>query len=406
MSSPSPAPRADSAAWAARADKVLAPTYGRPDHLFVEGEGNWLVTDAGERFLDMTAGVAVNALGHGAAVIQDALQEAAAGLVHTSNLFHTRPAIELAERLVASSFASSVFFCNSGAEATEGCIKFARLAAGEGRHRVLAFSGSFHGRTTGALACTDRPAYRAPFEPLMGDVDFAEWGSDAALDAIDETLACVIAEPIQGEGGVREPPTGWLRKLRERCDATGTLLVFDEVQTGLGRTGTLWAYEHEGVEPDLMGLAKPIAGGLPMGVVLLGERATQAVTPSCHASTFGGGPLVATVACRVFDAVQAPGFLEGVREREQHLRKALAELNPAWIDEIRGRGLLLGVKVRADAKAVAAAAARRHLLLAMAGDNVLRLLPSLDAPHADLDRAVAILGEALAEVHQEKESEA
>lgn len=380
-----------------RADAVLAPTYVRPGIVFVRGEGGWLETQDGRRFLDMTAGIAVNALGHAAPEVTEVLREAAGGLIHVSNLFHTTPAVDLAEALVRRSFASCVFFANSGAEANEGAVKFVRLAAGPQRHDIVHFDGSFHGRTLGALAATDRPDYRRPFEPLAGGFRRAAWNTEEGLDAIDESAAGAIVEPIQGESGVRVPDDDWLRALRRRCDETGAHLIFDEVQCGLGRTGKLWAHELPAVRPDVMTLAKPLAGGLPIGAVLLDRKVAAAVRPGCHATTFGGGPLVCRVALRVLETVAEEAFLAGVRRRGERLRRGLEELRSPLVREIRGRGLLLGVQV-ASPQAVREAAFEEELLLVPAGDDVLRFLPALNAPDADLDEAVARFGRALARV--------
>ncbi|MCA9669221.1 MAG: acetylornithine transaminase [Myxococcales bacterium] len=378
-----------------RADQVLAPTYLRPPTLFVRGDGSWLEDERGEPYLDMTSGIAVNALGHGSAVVREAMRTAADGLVHTSNLFHTAPAIELASELVEHSFADRVFFCNSGAEANEAAIKLARLCGGETRRRVVYFDGAFHGRTFGALAATDRPAIRHAFEPLPLGFARAAFDDDAALGAIDDHTAAVIVEPMQGEGGVRTPRPEWLATLRARCDATGALLIFDEVQCGLGRTGKLWAHEHAGVTPDLMTLAKPLAGGLPMGAVLMTERVAAHVTPGCHATTFGGGPFVASVALAVLREVCRPALLAEVERKGLRLADQLASLEPRGVRELRGRGLLVGVRVHQDAKALVAAAREERLLIVGTSDDVVRFLPALDTPDELLDEAVKRFAHAL-----------
>lgn len=377
-----------------RADAVLAGTYTRPPVPFVSGKGSWLEAEDGRRFLDMTAGIAVNALGHGAPEIAAALREHADGLVHVSNLFHTRPAVELAEALVRRSFASQVFFANSGAEANEGAIKFARLRGGPDRRDVVFFDGAFHGRTMGALAATDRPDYREPFEPLPRGFRRAPWNDPLGLDAIDPGTAAAIVEPLQGEAGIRVPDPEWLAALRRRCDRTGALLVFDEVQCGLGRTGALWAHEEPGVTPDVMTLAKPLAGGLPMGAILLGEEAARSIRPGTHATTFGGGPLVCRVALRVLETIARPAFLSGVRAAGDRLRRGLAGLDSPRVREIRGRGLMVGVRVT-DPGAVRDAAFDEELLVVPAGEDVIRFLPALNVSGEDLDEAVARFRRAL-----------
>jgi len=377
------------------AHRVLAPTYRQPDLIMTRGEGCWLEDADGNRYLDMTTG-SVTSLGHDAAVVREALEQAAGGLIHTSNLFYTQPAIDLAERLVEHSFAERVFFCNSGAEAVEGALKFARLTVGD-RHEVVYFDGSFHGRTFGALSATDRDDIRTPFEPLVPGFRRAPYDDDAALTMIDERTAAVIVEPIQGEGGVRTPRPEWLQHVRQRCAEVGALMIVDEIQCGLGRTGNLWAHQISGIKPDLLTLAKPLAGGLPMGAVLLGERAAQAVTPGSHGSTFGGGPVVATVACAVFDALSSPDLLSGVTERAALLRETLNTTLGDALEEVRGVGLIMGLKfaIEASAKDVAAAAREQGLLVVPASGDVLRFLPPLDTPHDDLREAVQRLGRAI-----------
>lgn len=377
------------------ADRVLAPTYARPSHVFVSGSGCWLEDASGERFLDMATGIAVNALGHASDEIAGALTQGARGLVHVSNMFHTAPAIELAAELVEHSFAKKVFFANSGSEANEGAIKFARLHGGDARRKVVYFEGSFHGRTLGSLAATDREDFRDPFTPVAGGFEKAAWDDLSALSAIDGSTAAAIVEPIQGESGIRVPDSDWMRALRRRCDETGTLLIFDEVQCGLGRSGTLWAHEGFAVAPDIMTLAKPLAGGLPMGAVLLGETAANTVKPKSHATTFGGGPLVASVALSVFRTISRPDFLAEVRRKGELLRGKLEGIDSPHVAEIRGRGLFLGVKIRGDLSAARERAFEQRLLLVPAGDNVLRFLPPLNAPDTDLEEAVARLSRAL-----------
>ena len=286
--------------------QALLGVYRPAEPVFVSGHDSTLVAENGDRFLDFTSGIAVNALGYGdpgfAAAVRASLDS---GVVHTSNLFRTRPAAELAQWLTEHSFADRVFFCNSGAEANEGAFKFARRWAreigGEDKHEIIAFHGGFHGRTFGALAATERPQYQDPFRPLMPGVSFCalEDIDDVRAAASAATTAAIIVEPLQGEGGVRPVSAAFLQGLRALCDEIDALLIFDEVQVGLGRTGTLWAYVGADVVPDLMTLAKPLAGGLPMGAVLMTEQVAQAIRPGDHATTFGGGTLVAAAALAV-----------------------------------------------------------------------------------------------------------
>jgi len=386
------------------ATDALLGVYKKPEMLFVAGEGNWLIAEDGRRYLDFTAGIGVNALGHAAPEITTAIREALeTGLIHTSNLFRTEPGERLAEELVAATFPSRAFFCNSGAEAGEGSFKLARRWArsvgGPGKHRIVAFRGSFHGRLFGTLAATDRPAYREPFEPLMPGVDFAEVGD---LDGLKETVredatAAVILEPIQGEGGIRVVPFDFLRELRALCDERRVALILDEIQCGMGRTGRLFAYEYAGIRPDILIVAKPLAGGLPMGAILAAPHVAAAIQPGEHGTTFGGGPLVAHVARAVLRTINTPAFLETVRQRAARFDEGLRALaaRSRAVQELRGLGLIRGVKVGGDASAVVTRARELGLLVVAAGADVVRLLPPLNTPDEQLDRGVELLEEAL-----------
>lgn len=393
-----------SAAVAEAASSALLPVYRRPAPVFVAGSGSWLEDDTGRRYLDFTSGLAVNALGHGSPVVRRAIEEAlATGLIHASNLFRTRPAEAMAEWLVAHSFAGAVFFCNSGAEAAEGALKFARrwarAASGlESKIEVVALRGGFHGRTMGALSLTDRPDFRDAFAPLIPGVRFVDPREPGALEAALDPArtAAVFAEPIQAEGGVRPLGDEGLRRLRSACDAAGALLVLDEVQVGLGRTGRLWAHEAAGIVPDIMTLAKPLAGGLPMGAILLADHVAAAVRPGDHGSTFGGGPLVASVALAVSRAIAEPAFLAEVRERSVQLDRRLARIaaRPKVV-EVRGTGLIRGIEVRSDAASVVAGALDAGLLVCGAGPHTVRLLPPLNVRADELDLGLDLLEEAL-----------
>jgi len=386
---------------------ALLGVYRTPDLLFVGGDGTELVDEAGRRYLDFTSGIAVNALGHGSPVIRRAVEEAlATGLVHTSNLFRTAPAEALARRLSALSGMDRVFFCNSGGEGVEGALKFARRWArqvgGEEKHRIVAFRGGFHGRLFGSLAVTDRPEYREPFEPLMPGVDFADPVEGPELEGLLDPArtAAVIVEPIQGEGGVRPLPEGFLQRLRALTEARGILLILDEIQCGVGRTGTFLAHETEGIRPDLLVLAKPLAGGLPMGAVLLTEEVASTIRPGDHGTTFGGGPLVASVALAVLETVAAPEFLRGVSARGHRLRELLESLaarHSQRIREVRGRGLMWGVELGGLAAPVVDRAREAGLLLVGAGPHVVRLLPPLTVTEEELERGVELLERALNE---------
>jgi acetylornithine/N-succinyldiaminopimelate aminotransferase len=376
----------------AGAASALLGVYRPAAPVFVAGRGCRLIDDAGREYLDFAAGIAVNALGYGDAGIRSAVGRALeAGLVHTSNLFQTEPAERLAAELTARSFADRVFFCNSGAEANEGAIKFARRwargAGGAGKYEVVGLRGSFHGRLMGTLAVTDRPAFREPFEPVMPGARIIDPDDEAAVAAAIDPgrTAAVLVEPVQGEGGVRPLPAETLRRLRERADAAGALLIFDEVQCGLGRTGRLFAYEAAGVVPDMLTLAKPLAGGLPMGAILLSERVAAAIQPGDHATTFGGGPLVATVALEVLERVAQPSFLAHVREMGRHLEAIVRGWNGLGVRDVRGRGLMWGLVLDRPAAPVVDAALGAGLLVITAGERVIRLLPPLVIGREELE---------------------
>ncbi len=383
---------------------ALLGVYARPELVLARGEGTRVWDEDGRAYLDFTSGIAVNALGHGSTVVTGAIQEALeAGLVHTSNLFRTRPGERLAAELVERAFPGSVFFCNSGAEANEAAFKFARRWAGThfgpGRNEFLAFHGSFHGRLFGSLAATDRPAYQEPFRPLMPGVRFADVGD---LEAVDEalasgTVAAVIIEPVQAEGGVRPVPPEFLRALRARCDAADALLVFDEVQVGLGRTGLLFAFEDTGVVPDILTLAKPLAGGLPMGATIVSEAVAGTIHPGDHATTFGGGPLVASVALAVLQHVARPEFLADVRARAARLEARLGEIARAHatVKGVRGKGLIQGLVVEGSSGVVVGKARDLGLLLVSAGPDVVRLLPPLNVSVDEIDEGGRLLDQAL-----------
>ena len=387
---------------AAPATGALLPIYRRAPVEFVRGEGVELFDGDGNAYLDFVSGIAVNALGYNDPGITAVMQEAiASGLTHVSNLYHTAPARRLAAALVARSFASSVFFCNSGAEANEGAFKFARRWAGmfgSAKREIIALRGSFHGRLFASLAATDRPAYRAPFRPLAGGVTIAERDVEelaAMLDA--ETVAALILEPVQGEGGVRVLDPGFLREIRALTRERRVALIFDEVQCGLGRTGWLFAHQGMSVEPDLMTLAKPLAGGLPMGAVLLNGEIAASIKPGDHATTFGGGPFVASVALHVLERLADPGLLDAVRENGAWLGQQLSTLvgQTGRVRAVRGTGYIWGVDVHVAAGEVVSRALDAGLLICTAGDHTIRLLPPLIATRDDLARGLAIVEEVL-----------
>ena len=380
--------------------RYLMQTYRRADVVLERGEGVYLYDTDGKRYLDFMSGIAVAALGHADPEVTAAVAEQAATLTHVSNLYHTIPGVGLARRLVTHSFADRVFFTNSGAEAIEGALKFARkwarTRAGEGKHEIVAFGGSFHGRTMGALSVTYKAIYREPFAPLVPGVCFAPFNDlDAARALMSDATCAVIVEPVQGEGGIHAATPEFLRGLRALCDQHQALLIFDEIQCGLGRTGRLWAHEASGVVPDIMTLAKPLANGLPIGAILLTEEVAAAVGYGEHGSTFAGGPLVTRVAQVVFDRVSDPAFLAAVTENGAYLRARLRDLNSPLVVEVRGSGLLIGVELNTAVAPVVAAAREAGLLIINAGETILRIAPPLIVTRDHIDEAVAILRECL-----------
>ena len=382
---------------------ALLPTYNRIPLHFERGEGSWLTAEDGTRYLDLGAGIAVNALGHAHPALVASLTEQAGRLWHVSNLYEIGPQQALAERLTDATFADTCFFTNSGTEAAELAIKMVRrrwFEAGEDRPTILTFEGAFHGRSTGAIAAAGPGKMTHGFGPLMPGFRTLPWGDHDALDAaLDGTVAAVMVEPVQGEGGIRAMPDHCLRGLREACDRAGALLVLDEVQCGMGRTGRLFAHEWAGVTPDVMMVAKGIGGGFPLGAVLATGAAGRAMTAGTHGSTYGGNPLGCAVGLKVLEIVGDPAFLDGVSRRAAHLRQGLEGLvasHPAVFAGVRGRGLLMGLECRVPPVEVRAAAEAERLLTVPASDGVLRLLPALNVEEADLTEAVARLDRAAA----------
>ena len=382
-------------------DSPILGTYKRAPAEFVRGSGVHLYDAEGKAYLDFVAGIAVNALGYDDAGLKAVMHSAVDGLIHTSNLYSTSPGEQLAAALVSKSFADKVFFCNSGAEANEGAFKFARRWArnlGDAKHEIIALRGAFHGRMFGTLAATDRPAYRLPFRPLVPGIsiferDLAEL--DAALS--EDTVAALILEPVQGEGGVRVLDHGFLRELRSLTASRNIALILDEIQCGFGRTGTLFAYEQAGIVPDRVTLAKPIAGGLPMGAILMTNEIASAVKPGDHGTTFGGGPFVASVALHVVERLSDPAMLKHVRETGAWFGKQLNELarRTGRIRQVRGTGYIWGIDVMGTAGHVVSEALNRGLLVCSAGDYTVRMVPPLVATQDDLARGLAILEEIL-----------
>ncbi len=377
-------------------------TYKRPPVEMVRGNGVYLYDETGKEYLDFASGIAVNALGYNdagiASAINDALQT---GLLHTSNLYRTRPGEELAQFLVDNSFASSVFFCNSGAEANEGAFKFARKFGrniSPEKTGIVSLRGAFHGRLFASLAATDRPAYQAPFLPLTPGVSIVERtieDLDAALDA--RTVAAVIVEPVQGEGGVRVIDHGLLAELRALTHERRIALIFDEIQCGFGRTGTFFAYEQTGVVPDMITVAKPMAGGLPMGAVLMSAEIAAAIKPGDHGTTFGGGPFVASVALHVVKRLADPALLQQVRDNGEWFGEELLTVmrRTGRVRAVRGMGLMWGMDVVEPAAGVVARAMDAGMLILSAGEYTLRLLPPLVITRNELREGLARLEEVL-----------
>ena len=363
----------------------VLPTYARIDLQFERGEGCWLVTTDGRRFLDFTAGIAVNVLGHANPYLAAALSEQASKLWHVSNLFRIPGAEKLADRLKAATFADTMFFTNSGAEALECAIKMARryqyVSGHPEKNRIITFEGAFHGRTLATIAAGGNPKYLEGFGPDLPGFDQVPFGDlDAARAAVTSETAAILVEPVQGEGGVRVPPAGFLQGLRELCDENGLLLVLDEVQSGVGRTGRLFAHEWTGITPDIMSVAKGIGGGFPMGACLATEEAAKGMTVGTHGSTYGGNPLAMAVGNAVLDVVLEDGFLDRVNRVAGRFQQRLAELrdsHPAVIAELRGQGLLLGIKAAVPAPELIAALREEGMLVPGAAENVIRLLPPL-----------------------------
>ncbi len=383
--------------------KYLVQTYARPPFVLTRGEGVYVYDDQGNKYLDCAAGIAVNALGYGDAALAQAIREAASGLIHTSNLFYTAPQVELAKALVDKSFADRVFFANTGTEAIEGALKFARKYQKErgetGRIGFVAFRGSFHGRTMGSLAITDSEKYQAPFRPLMPGVSFADYNNLASVrSAITRETAAIIVEPVQGEGGIYPATDDFMQGLRALCDEHNLLLIFDEIQCGMGRTGKLWAHEWSKVTPDIMTLAKPLAGGLPVGAILMTEPVAAAIHPGEHGTTFGGGPMVTSVALSVLNRISDPKFLAHVRETGDYLMERLSEVNSPHIKQVRGRGLMVGVELDTDAQPVLNKGYEHGLLLIRARERVVRFVPPLIIEREHVDQVVNKFGKILAEL--------
>ena len=380
----------------------LMPNYNRADIAFDRGEGAYLFDQQGRRYLDFGAGIATSSLGHGHPHLSAAIAEQAAKVIHVSNLYRVPQAETLAARFTAASFADSVFFCNSGAEANEALVKAMRKTMADAghpeRYRVICFDGAFHGRTLAMIAATGNAKYLAGFGPRVEGFDHVPFNNlNAVRAAITPETAGILIEPVQGEGGIRPAQLQFLRDLRATCDEFGLLLGMDEVQCGMGRTGKLFAHEWAGIEPDVLSLAKGIAGGFPMGAVLAKERVAKALVPGSHGTTFGGGPLACAAANAVLDVILAPGFLDEIDRTSRHLWSGLQELcvkYPSVFTQARGAGLIVGLKCAVPNTDLQNAALHEGLLTVAAGDNVLRLVPPLIVRDPECNEALALLDRA------------
>jgi acetylornithine/N-succinyldiaminopimelate aminotransferase len=380
----------------------VLPTYNRAQVSFVRGEGCRMYTEDGEPYLDFGAGVAVNSCGHGHPVLVAALTEQAHKIWHTSNLYQMPGQERLAQKLIELTFAETMFFCNSGAEALECSIKMARkFHASEGhpeRFHIITFEGAFHGRTIATIAAGGQEKYLDGFGPKAPGFVHVPFGDHAALEAaLSPETAAILIEPVQGEGGIRPVPRQCLKGLRDLCDKHGILLVLDEVQCGVGRTGKLFAHEWSGISPDIMAIAKGIGGGFPLGACLATARAAKGMVAGTHGSTFGGNPLATAVGAAVLDVVTGEGFLQNVLDQALYLKQKLAQLkddHPTIIADIRGEGLMMGIKCKVPNTEFIAAVLKEKMLVIGAGDNVARLLPPLVVTRADVDEAIVKLDRA------------
>lgn len=386
----------------------VLPTYSRAPLTFVSGTGSWLTTDDGDRYLDLGAGIAVNALGHAHPALTQALTEQAGQLWHTSNLYNIPAQTALADKLVDLTFADTVFFTNSGTEACELAVKMARKyfydAGAPERVDIITFDGSFHGRSAAGIAAAGSEKMTKGFGPILGGFTHLAFGDhDTLTAAITDTTAAILIEPVQGEGGIRPVPDHCLKGLRDLCDTNGILLIMDEVQCGVGRTGKLFAHEWSGITPDIMMVAKGIGGGFPLGCVLATEHAASGMTAGTHGSTYGGNPLACAVGNAVIDIVSAPEFLDDVNRKAGLLRQRLECLvaNQADVfEEVRGSGLMLGLKCKATNMDVVNAGYANGVITVPAADNVIRLLPALNLTDDDIVQAASLLDAAASSLSQ------
>ena len=389
------------------AQGVLLNTYSRPEFVLDHGKGVFLYDKEGNEYLDCVAGIAVNALGYQHPVLTDTLKKQADKLWHCSNLYHNEPQIKTAELLVKHTFADKVFFSNSGAEAMEGAIKIARKwgykTKGEKASNIITFRNSFHGRTYAAVSATGQPKFWEGFHPIVPGFNFAEFNDiDSVRNLISDDTCAVLIEPIQGESGIFAADKDFLVELKKLCDEFNCLLIFDEIQCGIGRTGTFCAYEQYNIQPDIMTIAKPLAGGLPMGAILMNNKAAQYIEPGNHGSTFGGGPLITAVAEKVIQIISEPAFLKNVKEMGAYLKTSLEQLKTDYpeIKEVRGTGLMLGVEFSFDPQNIIKECLNQRLLICKAGNNTARFLPPLIIEKQHIDMAVSKFVKAIQQVRK------
>lgn len=391
--------------WMEEERRYVLQTYDRYPVVLVRGEGCRVWDVEGREYLDFVGGIAVLSLGHSHPRIVAAIKEQAERLLHVSNLYYTLPQVELARRICENSFGEKVFFCNSGAEANEAAIKLARkyakLHLGPERYEIITMENSFHGRTLATLTATAQEKFHKGFEPLVPGFRYCPFNDlEAVARAIGPRTCAVMVEPIQGEGGVNVPSEDYLRGLRELCDEKGVLLIYDEVQTGMGRTGRLFAYEHYGAPPDIMTLAKALGGGIPIGAMVTTDKVAQGFSAGDHASTFGGNPLAARAACTVFDVLLGEGVLENCQRMGEYLMEGLEALKDKYpsVVDVRGKGLLVGMELRGRAKEVALSCLKRGVLINNIGDRVLRFAPPLIVGKGEIDRLCEVLEEVLSQI--------
>jgi acetylornithine/N-succinyldiaminopimelate aminotransferase len=389
--------------WMEDAGRYVAQTYARLPICLVRGEGSYVWDSEGNRYLDFVMGIGVNGLGHCHPRVVGAICEQASRLLHVSNLYHIEPQIQLAKALCEISFADRAFFCNSGGEANEACIKLARKYAKDAghpdRYEIITMQGSFHGRTLGSLAATAQTKYHKGFEPLPDGFKYVPFNDLRAVEAaVSDKTAAVMLEPIQALGGVNVPSDDFLPGLRRLCDEKGLLLVLDEVFTGIARTGSMFCYQHYGIEPDVMALAKALAGGLPVGAMLAKEEVAKSFSPGTHAATFGGNPLVARVGTEVLKIIQEEDLAGHARRMGDYFQEQLGGLQSSYgfIKEVRGKGLLIGVELDFPGKEIDVRCQEKGLLINSLGDKVLRIIPPLNVKKEEIDQAIGVLDEIFA----------